>query len=155
MNTESNINKNYSLVAIEMSKQILMFTQNYLFCQPSINHSQILGNNDSEMKAFFPKFRNCMKNIDPVKSVPIKGCCYLIIFPSNVIDGEMERSKTWRGDIKAPYNFSWFIVNKVAACAYPKSVGEVKWLMEQGIKHVLCLDQVSNNEILSINVLSL
>ena len=67
---------------------------------------------------------------------------YLIILPGNVIDSEMERSKTWRGDKKAPYNFSWFIVNKVAACAYPKSVGEVEWLIEQGIKHILCLDQV-------------
>ena len=45
---------------------------------------------------------------------------------------------TWRGDVKAPYNFSWFIVNEVAACAHPKTVGEVKWLMEQGIKHILC-----------------
>ena len=48
----------------------------------------------------------------------------------------------WRGDVKAPYNFSWFIVNEVAACAHPKTVGEVKWLKEQGIKHILCLDQV-------------
>ena len=49
---------------------------------------------------------------------------------------------TWRGDVKAPYNFSWFIVNEIAACAHPKTVGEVKWLMQQGIKHILCLDQV-------------
>ena len=64
---------------------------------------------------------------------------------------------TWRGDVKAPYNFSWFIVNKLAACAYPKTVGEVKWLKEQGIKHILCLDQVllsyksgSNNTTLTV-----
>ena len=44
--------------------------------------------------------------------------------------------------IKEPYNFSWFIVNEVAACAYPKYLGEVEWLTKQGIKHILCLSEV-------------
>ena len=45
--------------------------------------------------------------------------------------------------MKEPYNFSWFIVNEVGACAHPKSVSEIQWLVKQGIKHVLCLDKVN------------
>ena len=44
--------------------------------------------------------------------------------------------------VKEPYNFSWFIVNEVAACGYPKSLQEVEWLTKQGIKHILCLSEV-------------
>ena len=52
-------------------------------------------------------------------------------------------------DTKEPYNFSWFIVNKIAACAYPKSIKEIQWLLKQGIKHILCLDKVMFNSHIS------
>lgn len=40
-----------------------------------------------------------------------------------------------------PSNFSWVIVNKLAASGRPTSKREVEWLVEQGIKSILTLTE--------------
>ena len=46
-----------------------------------------------------------------------------------------------------PLNFSWIKENEIAASGGPKNFGNLKWLENQGIKHVLSLDQASHYEI--------
>ncbi len=46
----------------------------------------------------------------------------------------------------APSNFSWLFVNEVAGCARPWSSFELRWLCQQGIKHILCLSQVNTKK---------
>ena len=42
-----------------------------------------------------------------------------------------------------PMNFSWIKENEIAASGGPKNFENLKWIENQGIKHVLSLDQVS------------
>ena len=45
-----------------------------------------------------------------------------------------------------PMNFSWIKENEIAASGGPKNFENLKWIENQGIKHVLSLDQVSHSE---------
>ena len=47
-----------------------------------------------------------------------------------------------------PMNFSWIKENEIAASGGPKNFENLKWIENQGIKHVLSLDQVSHSEFL-------
>ena len=46
-------------------------------------------------------------------------------------------------EMNSLWNFSWVRENEVAASSAPENSEHLKWLQSQGIKHVLCLDEVS------------
>ena len=56
-------------------------------------------------------------------------------FPSDF--GTSEFSNWWNGI----WGFSWFKANEIAASGGPKDTRKLYWLKDQGIKHILCLDQ--------------
>ena len=57
-------------------------------------------------------------------------------FPSDF--GTSEFSNWWNGI----WGFSWFKNNEIAASGGPKDTRQLNWLKDQGIKHILCLDQL-------------
>ena len=46
-------------------------------------------------------------------------------------------------EMNSLWNFSWVKENEVAASSAPENSEHLQWLQSQGIKHVLCLDEVS------------
>ena len=40
---------------------------------------------------------------------------------------------------QAPPNISWLVEKEVAGCARPWASFELRWMKDQGIKHILCL----------------
>lgn len=42
-------------------------------------------------------------------------------------------------DSYPPWNFSWVVDNELAAMAFPRTVENLRWIAEQGIKHLVTL----------------
>lgn len=42
-------------------------------------------------------------------------------------------------DSYPPWNFSWVVPNELAVMAHPRNVENMRWIEEQGIKHLITL----------------
>lgn len=40
---------------------------------------------------------------------------------------------------EAPYNFSWIVQNELAGMGWPRTIANLKFLVQQGIRHLVSL----------------
>ena len=46
--------------------------------------------------------------------------------------------------LKKPHNFAWIKKDEIAGSSVPTGPNQLLWLKSEGIKHILCLSEVSN-----------
>ena len=58
--------------------------------------------------------------------------------PPSALTGPADIPPEWR-DIEAPINFTWVCQDELAGMGWPKSRDQVRFLVEQGIDHIVTL----------------
>ncbi|CAK1591254.1 unnamed protein product [Parnassius mnemosyne] len=59
--------------------------------------------------------------------------------PKEETKQEVEEPETKQYDSYPPYNFSWFVKDKVAAMGWPQTVENLNYLVDSGINHLITL----------------